>query len=178
MMAREGLLKRGEKVTAETARRITGISAPFGLGGIQWADPGHSERALVRRFILFLEDRRVLYNPTMLEVRSQVDHSIHEIRKECTEALRQLGEHAFGTIPIRSIREAGRRFHDDANLEFRLIVDVWPHRRREIDAGFLIALGEFRATVGQQVALLAGHYDLDIEGDLATVLPKLGKEEP
>jgi len=112
------------------------------------------------------------------EVRSQVDHSIHEIRRECTEALRQLGEHAFGTIPIRSIREAGRRFHDDANLEFRLIVDVWPHRRREIDAGFLIALGEFRATVGQQVALLAGHYDLDIEGDLATVLPKLGKEEP
>ncbi len=109
-MARKGLVKRGERVTAETARRIMGISAPFGLGGIQWADPGPSERELVRRFILFLKDRRMLYNATMLEVRSQVDHSIHEIRKECTEALRQLGEHAFGTIPMRSIRRLAGGF--------------------------------------------------------------------
>src|SRR5229473_2533112 len=124
-MARKGLVKRGERVTAETARRITGISTP--LGGIQWADPGPSERELVRRLMLFLEDRRVLYNPSMLEVRSQVDHSIHEIRKECTEALRQLGERAFAAVSIRAIREAGRRYHDDSNLEFRLI-DFWPHR--------------------------------------------------
>ncbi len=173
-MARKGLVKRGERATAETARRITGISTP--LGGIQWADPGPSERELVRRFMLFLEDRRVLYNPSMLEVRSQVDHSIHEIRKECTEALRQLGERAFAAVSIRAIREAGRRYHDDSNLEFRLI-DFWPHRG-DADAGFFVALGEFRATVGQHVALLAAHYDIDVEGDLATVLPRLGKDEP
>jgi hypothetical protein len=76
-MACKGLVKKGERVTAETARRITGISTP--LGGIQWADPGPSERELVRRFMLFLEDRRVLYNPSMFEVRSQVDRSIHGI---------------------------------------------------------------------------------------------------
>lgn len=172
-MSRRNLLKKGERVTAETARRITGISTP--LGGIQWTDPGPSERELVRRFMLFLEDRRVLYNPAMLEVRSQVDHSIHEIRRECTEALRQLGEHAFAAVPIRAIREACRRFHDDSNLEFRLI-DFRPHR--VVDAGFFVALGEFRATVGQQVALLAAHYDIDVEGDLATVLPRLEKDEP
>ncbi len=173
-MSRRNLLKKGERVTAETARRITGIGTPF--GGIQWADSGPSERDLVRRFILFLEDRRVLYNPAMLEVRSQVDHSIHEIRRECTESLRQLGESAFATVPIRAIREAGRSFHDGSNLEFRL-VDFGLHRG-DVDAGFLVALGEFRATVGQQVALLAAHYDLDIEGDLATVLPRLGKDAP
>jgi hypothetical protein len=32
--------------------------------------------------------------------------------------------------------------------------------------------------VGQQVAMLAAHYDIDVEGDLATVLPRLGKDEP
>jgi len=160
------------KVTAETARRITGI----GLFNIQWADPGPSERERVRRFILFLEDRRVLYNPSILEVRSQVDHSIHEIRKECTDVLRQLSESAFAAVPIRAIREACRRFHDDSNLEFRFF-DTWSHRP-DNDAGFFTALGGFRATVGQQVALLAARYDVDIEGDLATVLPKLGKEEP
>jgi hypothetical protein len=40
--------------------------------------------------------------------------------------------------------------------------------------GFFVALGSYRATVGQQVALLAAHYDIDIEGDLASVLPALG----
>ncbi len=171
-MPRRSFIKKSEKVTAEAARRITGISTPF--GGIQWSDLGPSEREHVRRFILFLEDRRVLYNPAILEVRSQVDHSVHEIRRECTEALRQLGERAFATVPIRTIREACRRFHDDSNLEFRLI-DSRPHHGES--AGFFIALGGFRAVVGQQVALLAAHYDLDIEGDLAAVLPLLEDDE-
>jgi hypothetical protein len=34
----------------------------------------------------------------------------------------------------------------------------------------------FRATVGQQVALLAAHYDIDIEGSLASTLPKIDDE--
>jgi hypothetical protein len=163
-----GWFRKGEKVTAATARRITGISTPF--GGLQWAEPGPSERETVRGFVLFLEDRRVLYNPMNLEVRSQVDHSIHEIRRQCTETLQQLGETAFATVPIRAIREACRRFHDDDNIEFRFF-DRWgPH---DVGAGFFMALGAFRATVGQQVALLAAHYDVDIEGDLASVLPQL-----
>jgi hypothetical protein len=167
-MPRRGFLRKSEKITAETARRITGISTPF--GGVQWADPGPSEREHVRRFILFLEDRRVLYNPDYLEVRSQVDHSIHEIRRECTDALRQAGENAFAAVPIRSIREACRTFHDESNLQFRHIDAAYRHGE---SAGFFVALGGFRAVVGQQVALLAAHYDLDIDGDLASVLPSL-----
>ena len=40
-----------------------------------------------------------------------------------------------------------------------------------------MALGAFRATVGYQVALLAAHYDLDVEDDLASVLPDLDRDE-
>jgi hypothetical protein len=36
-----GFLRRSGKVTAETVRRITGISTP--IGGVQWSDPGPSE---------------------------------------------------------------------------------------------------------------------------------------
>jgi hypothetical protein len=159
---------RSHKVTAATARRVTGISTPF--GGLQWSDPGPSERETVRSFLVFLEDRRVLYNPFDLEVPNQVDHSIHEIRHQCTEALRRLGERAFAAVPIRAIREACRRFHDDANTQFRFFDDERMHVN--MAPGFFMALGALRATIGQQVALLAGHYDLDIEGDLASVLPK------
>lgn len=70
--------RRVERVTAEQARQITGIATPF--GGISWADRGPTETETVRTFILFLEDRRVLYNAMDLEVVSQVEGSIHEIR--------------------------------------------------------------------------------------------------
>ncbi len=68
-----GRFRKGGKVTAETARRITGISTPF--GGISWSDPGPGDGETVRRFLVFLEDRRVLYNAMDLEVISQVHRS-------------------------------------------------------------------------------------------------------
>jgi hypothetical protein len=163
----QGWFKKSGKVTAAAARRITGISSPF--GGIEWSDPGPSEGELVRKFVLFLEDRRVLYNPTYLEVVGQVGHSIHEIRDQCTKTLQALQPKAFAVAPLRTIREAGRRFHDDQNEDYRFFDRRWHGRG---SPGFFSALGAFRATVGQQVALLAAHYDFDVEGDLASALPK------
>lgn len=167
-----GWLKRSTRLTGDTARRLTGISFP--LGGVTWADPGPSQREKIRAFLLALEDRRALYNPTCLEVRGDVDHSIHAIRASCTEALKALGEQDFGVVPIRAIRTACRRFHDDAQ-------EVFPHfggwpRDPHSDAGFFAALGMLRGTVGQQVAMLVAHYDLTVEGDLATILP-LGDDD-
>src|SRR5207245_178721 len=109
-----------------------------------------------------LEDRRVLYNPAFLEVRNQVDQSILDIRKGCTETLCELGESAFTALAIRTIRAASRSFYDDSNLEFRF----FDFRSRLGETpGFFMALGAFRAVVRQQVALIAAHYDLNIEGD-------------
>jgi hypothetical protein len=163
-------IRQAGRVTAEAARKITGISTP--LGGVQWSDPGPSQRELVRRFIVTLEDRRVLYNPMWLEATSQVDSSIHQIRAACTETLQQLGERDFGVVPVRAIREAYRRFHDDANLHFRFF-DHDDRYHHDATPGFFMALGAFRATVGQHVAALAAHYDLTIDGDLASVIPHL-----
>ena len=77
-------------------------------------------------------------------------------------------------MPIRAMRQACRRYHDEANLDFRLI--DFHARDHDATAGFFMALGAFRATVGYQVALLAGHYNLDVEGDLADVLPTLDED--
>ncbi|MBB4199194.1 hypothetical protein CCR94_17560 [Rhodoblastus sphagnicola] len=162
------------RLTADTARRITGISTP--LGGIQWSDGGPSDADVVRRFLIFLEDRRVLYNAEDLEVTSQVERSVHEIREQSTKALQELGPRAFAVSPIRAIRAAGRRFHDDENEEFRFF-DAHS-RDRGVGPGFFVALGAFRARVGQQVVFLAAHYDIDIEGDLATILPTPDDDAP
>ena len=120
---------RRNKVTAEAARRITGISLPF--GGLSWAEPGPSDAEIVRQFLVFLEDRRALYNPMQLEVAGDVERSIRQIREQCTRTLQQLGPDAFAVGPLRAIREAGRRFHDDAQEDFPHF--HWdrdgPHRR-------------------------------------------------
>jgi hypothetical protein len=165
------LFRKGEKVTAATARRITGISTLF--GGFSWADPGPGDNETIRRFLVFLEDRRVLYNAMNLEVADQVDRSVHEIREQCTKTLQQLSPNAFGVQPIRGIREAGRRFHDDRNERFRFFDDDFRDGWRRENPGFFVALGAYRATVGHQVALLSAHYDIDIEGDLASILPAI-----
>jgi hypothetical protein len=168
-----GIFGRAGKVTAGTARRITGISTPF--GGLSWGEAGPDDGATVRQFLVFLEDRRVLYNAMELEVVREVDHSIHQIREQCTKTLQALSPKAFGGTPIRIIRAAGRRFHDDRNERFRFFDhgSSW----REGSPGFFVALGAYRATVGQQVALLAAHYDIDIEGGLASLLPALTEDE-
>jgi hypothetical protein len=159
--------KPAARMTAETARRITGISGP--LGGIQWADPGPSDRECVRGFLIELEDRRVLYNPDWLEVRQQVDTSVDEIRDICTAALKRFVPTDFATLPVRNVRAACRRYLDDTTIDFRH-ADFHPHRSG-LSAGAFLALGGFRATVGQEVARLAAHYDIEVEGELASVLP-------
>ncbi|OWK20881.1 hypothetical protein AJ88_25110 [Mesorhizobium amorphae CCBAU 01583] len=37
---------------------------------------------------MFLEDRRVLYNPFNIEVEADVERSIHQIREECTKTIK------------------------------------------------------------------------------------------
>src|ERR1017187_4024006 len=169
-----GKIQKAKRSTAEAMRRVTGISTP--LGGLSWAEPGPSDAKTVRRFIIFLEDRRALYVPFNLEQIDHVESSILLIRKESTEALQDLPPKAFAVIPIRVIREACRRFYDQKNDAFRFFDQRWG--QHEGSPGFFTALGVLRATVGQQVALLAAYYDIDIDGDLASALPSIGDDAP
>ena len=166
----KNFFRRSGKVTAATARKVTGFSTP--LGGVQWSDPGPAEGEIVRRFLVFLEDRRVLYNPFDMETEAEVEGSVHQIREECTKTLQELSADAFAVIPLRAIREAGRQFHDDQREHYRHFDYQW--RGNHPSPAFFVALGAFRATVGHQVAVLAGRYDIDVEGPLASIMPTLG----
>jgi hypothetical protein len=111
-------LRKMGRYAASTGRRVTGISTPF--GGIQWSDPGPSDTEIVRKLLLFLEDKRALYSSFDLEIVSQVEYSLHQIRDECTKALQLLPKNAFASMPIRAIRQACRCFHDEQIEDFRL----------------------------------------------------------
>jgi hypothetical protein len=152
---------------AELARRITGFSVP-GFG-VQWTPP-KSERESVRALLTFLEDRRVLYTPESLEVVGEVERSVHEIRRRCTEILTELSEQSPAVLAIRTIRGACRSFLDEPRADFRNLYprDFGDFRDR---AAFFTALGELRARVGVQVAILAVRYGIELEAALAAIVP-------
>jgi len=161
-----------------TGKRISGASASvFGFGAGVSTTPVSTDRDICQALVTFLEDRRVLFNPEYLEVPSQVDHSVIEIRKQLTKALQQIDPKSAATESIRTMRAACRRYLDDPRQSFRHFdgyldrfhVHGWHERNAP---GFFLALGELRATFGVELMRLDNLYSLDIELQLRAVFPK------
>jgi hypothetical protein len=161
-------------------KRITGFSTP--LFGVSWNPPA-SDRDAVRKFLAYLEDRRALFNPIPAEVEDDVIGSLHSIRAECVSTIGALGDKAAGVVHVRAIGAACRRFLDEPYPLFDDIID-WrrdPYFERDYSSGrlrpgtspaaFFTALGELRAFVGTQIALLAALYEIEVHGDLLRILP-------
>ena len=137
---------------------VTGVS----IGAIVVAR--EYQRSLVIPFVLIA----LLFNPFILEVERQVVDSVTEIRGHLTEALDELGENSPGIAPVKAMRAACRRFLDEPHPDLPHIGPRWGHPDGN---GFFVALGELRATFGTHLAFLAAQYGIDVEGDLASVLP-------
>lgn len=73
---------------SEIAKRLTGFSTP--VFGVSW-NPPESERVVAKRVIAQLEDRRVLYNPSEMEVPDQCVTSVVDIRRMLSRELGSLG---------------------------------------------------------------------------------------
>ena len=152
------------------AKSITGFSTPF--FGVSWSPP-ESDREVVRSLITFFEDRRALYNPFNVETPELVIRSVLEIRKELTNTLQKLGDNQDICPHLRAMRAACRKFLDQAEELKRIGHRYWPELRGE---NFFAGLGEMRATFGIHIAQLCVKYGIDVEKDLATILPPEDKE--
>ena len=142
---------------SELASRITGISIP--IFGVSW-NPPESERKIIRSLLIFLEDRRALYNPNSLEIGDHVVSSVIEIRENLTDSIQRLPEKSDAIRCLRAMRAACREYLDKQNDKFG-----FPHHK------YLIDLGRLRTVFGYYIAQLAIMYGIDIEGDLAQILP-------
>ncbi len=154
---------------SEITRRLTGFSTP--VFGVSW-DPGESQVAVARRVIAFLEDRRVLFNPYHLEDPMHCIESVTEIRRYLTAEIGQLPESDEQMRPhLVAMRAACRRFMTEvgpAGLRGRPPMRTGPWA---IYQTLFQALGELRAIVGTHVAHLAVKFGIDVENELAAILP-------
>jgi hypothetical protein len=150
----------------EIAARLTGVSCP--IFGVSW-NPPKLDRDVARRVLTFLEDRRVLYAPDEVEIRSHCIESVLRIREMLTEVLGDGGIADDLEGHVRAMRAACRLFLERAGPVER---DRHPYEPMGLHDWMLNqAIGELRGTFGVQVAQVAVKYGLDVEDPLASILP-------
>ena len=161
---------------ADLVRYITGVSTP--VFGISW-NPPEPEREKIRKLIIYLEDRRALYNPYNMETMHWVDESVLKIREELTGSLQQLGEESKAAPSLRAMRAACRQYLDKFELLRKLHAYRGSIKKLDIDnmediyrnLNFESSLGELRAIFGIHIAKLCAMYGIDLEGKLLNILP-------
>jgi hypothetical protein len=165
-------LKKAKLKSKSLLSRLGGVSV-FGFG-VSFK-PSETDRTIVRELLTFLEDRRALYVGAIWEQPNHVVQSVLQMRTELTNTLTRLGEGSPAEAACRLMRGACRDF----------VTKVGSRQLREMDHGFvqgvqgedfLLALGAMRATFGQQIALLAHLYAVDLEAHIASILPPVPDE--
>lgn len=159
----------------EVLSRITGISIP--VFGIQWHPP-ETDRATAKRVLAFLEDRRVLYVPSEMEIPAHGIHSVMRIRDFLTQELGQLTDEGQLAQCLRSMRAACRKFQDAVGPEDGTIVRHAFHQGHCASWEFNQALGEMRGVFGIYIAILAATHGLDVEDGLSAIVPGLDVSRP
>jgi hypothetical protein len=156
---------KGRLTLDAVRRRLTGFSIP--VFGVPWS-PSEPRRDAARRLVTFLEDRRVLYAPEEMEVPSHCVTSVVDIRRHITEELQRGPDDDDLAQSMRAMRASCRKFLDIADGD---VVRFGGRSGHWASWKFNGALGELRGLFGLHLTRIAVQYGVEIEDDLATILP-------
>lgn len=156
----------------EIANSITGISCP--VFGISW-NPPKMESKIAEKVIIYLEDKRVLYNPYDLEMPDHCIQSVDDIRKFLTEQLFDAKKDGELSYNLRAMRSACRKFLDMTTMNS----NYFSRQNGRVDSNlgmggqmlFYSGIGELRGTFGVLIAQVLVMYGIDCESELLTILP-------
>lgn len=142
---------------------VTGVSVP--IFGIQWK-PVTAEIAVARDVLRTLEDKRVLYRPHETEGAQYCLRSVEDMRNILTGALQQVNPQTHVGKQFAKIRRACREFCDIVGSP------AFDRAARPMQKSLLSReLTKLRKTVGGAVAAIVIAYGLDVEDDLASIIP-------
>lgn len=157
----------------EVVSRITGLSVP--IFGVQW-NPTEAECSVARRLLAFLEDRRVLFAPSEMEVPQYCVESVLKIRELLTAELGKLDAESEVALCMRAMRAACRKFLATVEADDRRAIHFGAHQGHYASWIFNGAVGELRGVFGIHIARLAASHGLDVEDELSTILPFVASE--
>lgn len=160
---------------SEIVARVNGFSTP--IFGVSWT-PATVDVQIARKIVAFVETKRVLFSTYSDEVPEECVRSVLEIRTFLTAEIGAGGVAGELVEPLRLMRRYCVRFLErvGATEDRRDPNAANRHLFRESgwamhDYWFGEALGELRAGVGLQIAIVAASFGLDVEDALASTLP-------
>ncbi|PZS29481.1 MAG: hypothetical protein DLM61_12840 [Pseudonocardiales bacterium] len=152
--------------------RLMGVKVSGGsfsvLGiGINWERAPGDER-IARAVIIFLEDRRLLFGSRHIEDQAHCVSSALECRTFFTKEIAEAEPGKPLETTLKSMRAAFRQFVERGGPHGR---NFQYHRSMSEADPFSLALGDLRTQVGEQLARIAWRYDIEIDDELARILP-------
>ncbi|MBX7531632.1 hypothetical protein K3165_01695 [Qipengyuania sp. 1XM1-15A] len=147
---------------------MTGFSTP--IFGAQWTAT-ESERDIANKLMLYLEDRRVLYNPYYAEDPRHCVESIIDIRSCLFELASKLGQNSVLRKHIRAMRAGAREFMNRLDLKDDRPLDGWHLDGMGGSMDFQDALGRLRSGYGLHLAFVAERFDVKVPEELQAILP-------
>ena len=153
------------KKSFKVIKNITGISCPF--FGISW-NPSKSDRNKIKSFLIFLEDRRVLYNPFHKEVVPWVAESIIEIRKKITDFIPDFDEDSEVVDILQMMRSSCRRYLD-RTYKYQ--------NQYSLNQILIENLFELRTVFGICIAKLSMMYGINLSEELLDIIPLTNDED-
>jgi len=150
----------------DIVKRVNGFSI---LGvGVSW-DSKNTDKDFAQEIIAFLEDRRVLYSPCEMEMPHHCVKSVLEMRHFFTEHITRVRDEDLRRL-LQDMRAACRKFMDTVGAREE-IVPFGQEHGHWASWEFNGAVGELRGVCGLCIAKIALKYKMDIENDLASILP-------
>lgn len=144
-------------------KNITGLSCP--IFGIQWKAP-IIEADEAKKIVIFLEAKRVLFNPVDMEGASHCTSSVINIRSELTKVLQGLPSDSHLAKQLRKMRKACQEFCDSVGSPNFIQLD------HPVQISILKrALFKLRQKCGNSLAEIAVTYGLDVDDELAIIIP-------
>lgn len=144
-------------------KNITGLSCP--IFGIQWTAP-IIESDEAKKTIIFLEDKRVLFNQVTMENANHCTQSVIGIRLELTKTLQLLPDGSNLSKSLKRMRRACHEFNNKLDhpnfLQFEHPIQISILERE---------LFKLRDKFGLSVAEIAVAYGLDVDDGLASTIP-------
>jgi hypothetical protein len=144
-------------------KNITGLSCP--IFGVQWNAPT-IEADEAKNIVLYLEDKRVLFNPVNMEGAGYCAQSVIDIRSELTKGLQALPSDSNLAKSLKRMRKACQDFSDKLGhpkfSKFDFPVQTSMLERE---------LFKLREKCGVSVAEIAVAYGLDVDDGLASIIP-------
>lgn len=144
-------------------KNITGLSCP--VFGIQW-NPPVIENIEAKRIVVFLENKRVLFNPSHIEDAQQCLNSVIEIRTFISDVLPPLSPNSPINKSMRRMRKSCLYFCDFVGHKKFSSFDH-PVRISLLER----ELFKLRKCFGLSLAELAVAYGLEVEDGLASIIP-------